>query len=89
MTCLNHQAPGTVGAAGTGFGGWEVGKLPDTLRASGPGLTVDPQGLAPLGKGPQNKPAGAAQAATPQGGPLPEEDGGGGRAALKEGDAVW
>ena len=60
-----------------------------TLRASGPGLTVDPQGLAPLGKGPRNKSAGAARAATPQGGPLPEEDGGGGRAALKEGDAVW
>ena len=89
MTCLSHQAPGTVGAAVTGFGCWEVGELPDTLRASGPGLTVDPQGLVPWGKAPQDTPAGTAQAATPQGGPLPEEAGGGGCAAFKEGGTVW
>lgn len=88
MTCLSHQAPGTVGAAVTGSGFWEAGERPDTLRAAGPGLTVDPQGLAPLGEAPRHT-GGTAQAATPQGGPRPEEDGAGGHAALKEGDTVW
>lgn len=72
---MSHQAPGMVGAAevlGLAAGKWGSSQTPQSLW---PWADSGPPGPF-YRKGPQDTPAGTAQAATPQGRPLPEEAGG-------------